>query len=62
MLEFVRESEKFISVKKRNGINSATLYKVDLRSRWEIYSIVVAHTESFHLRQIADKLEELNGK
>ena len=58
-LEFIRKSKLFMSVRS-SGICVATIYLSEKHGDWRIYSVNSSNAEPDDLRQIADKLDELN--
>lgn len=61
MLEYLRNSQRFISVSLSDR-NVATLYFDERDKVWRPYSINSTNACSNHLRSIADKLDELNNE
>lgn len=61
MLTFTKENDMFILGKRRDGQTIATLFINPLSGVVRVTSVSRFDTSSSDLRQIADKLDELNG-
>lgn len=60
-LTFEQELGNYLVAKDQEGKRIGTLFLNNHKGKWRVYSISSTHAESEHLRQIADKLDELNG-
>lgn len=60
-LTFTRENDMFVSA-NQDGKRVGVLFCSEKNSKWQVYSISSSFAEPEHLRQIADKLDELNGE
>lgn len=61
MLTFIKENDTFILGKRREGQTIATLLINPLSGVVRVTSVSRFDTSSSDLRQIADKIDELNG-
>lgn len=59
-LTFTKETNMFISAKIEQK-KICLLFCSEKNSKWRVYSISSSFAEPEHLRQIADKLDKLNG-
>lgn len=60
-LTFDQELGNYLEAIDPEGKRVGTLFLNRNDGKWHIYSISSKHAETEHLRQIADKLDELNG-
>lgn len=62
MLTFTQETGMFISAKNYDGNTAGVLFRHNRNSKWGVYSISSSFAKPEHLRQIADKLDQLNNE
>lgn len=60
-LTFTKANDTLIYVTQQDGDLVSTLYLSDKTMKWSICSMSGLFSEPDNLRQIADKLDELNG-